>query len=175
MQFRRILQYLLRGLLDVSCLFQHIAGVILVDVLLGERNKRFNIRQLLIALAVINPKGRDDVMLCIARNANGKNLLKRRILRNMLCIEIRTVHGVIGHGLYARVDNARIGPFNLLIHIGFILDDENKITDDGCVFGIPGVAGSTLRSSLQRFVDFLYVAALRIKANLALIKLRGNP
>ena len=105
-QFRRILQYLLRGLLDVSCLFQHIAGVILVDVLLGERNERFNIRQLLIAFAVINPKGRDDMMLRIARNANGENLLKRRILRNMLCIEIRTVHGVIGHSLHARVDNA---------------------------------------------------------------------
>lgn len=115
------------------------------------------------------------MMLRIARNANGENLLKRRILRNMLCIEIRTVHGVIGHGLHARVDNARIGQLNLLVHIGFVLDDENEITDNSRVLGVSGVTGAALRGGLQCLVDFLHVAALSIKMNLALIKLCGNP
>lgn len=111
----------------------------------------------------------------IAGDADGEHLLECRVLRNMLRVEVRAVHGVIGHSLHARVDNARIGQLNLLVHIGFVLNDEDKITDNCRVLGIPCVAGSTFRGGLQRFVDFLYVAALCIKMNLALIKLRGNP
>lgn len=111
----------------------------------------------------------------IAGDADGEHLLERRVLRNMLRIEIRAVHGIIGHGLHARVDDARIGQLNLLVYVGLVLDNEDKIADNCRVLGIPCVAGSTFRGGFQRFVDFLYVAALRIKMNLALIKLRGNP
>ena len=93
----------------------------------------------------------------------------------MLRIEVRAVHGIIGHGLHARVNDARIGQLNLLVHVGLVLDNEDKITDDSRIFGIPGIAGSTFRGGFQCLVDFLYIAALCIKMNLALIKLRGNP
>ena len=84
MQLRRILQNLLRGLLDVSRLLQNIPGVILTDVLLGERDERLDVGQLLVTLAVIYPQGCDDVMLRIARDSDGEHLLERRVLHYIL-------------------------------------------------------------------------------------------
>ena len=175
MQFRCILQNLLRGLLDVGRLLQNIPGVILTDVLLGERDERLDVGQLLVTLAVIHPQGRDDVVFRIARNADREYLLERRVLRNMLRIEIRAVHCVIGHGFHARVDDARIGQLNLLVHVGLVLDNEDKIADNRRVLGVSGVTGAALRGAFQRFVDFLHVAALGVETNLALIELSGNP
>lgn len=175
MQLRRILQNLLRGLLDVGRLLQDVARVILVDVLLGKRDERLDVRQLLVTLAVIHPQRRDDVVLRVAGDTDGEHLLERGVLRYMLRVEIRAVHGVIGHGLHARVDDARIGQLNLLVHIGLVLNDENEIADDSRIFRVPGVAGPTLRSAFQRLVDFLHIAALCIETNLALVKLGSYP
>ena len=174
-QLRRILQNLLGRLLDIRRLLENVTRVILRDVLLREPCERLDILQLLVSLAVIHPQRRDDMMLRIAGNTDGEHLLERAVLRDVLRIEVRTVHGIVGHGLHTGVDDSRIGQFNLLVNVGFVFDDKHEITDDSRIFGIPSLAGTAFRRAFQRLVNLFDIASLCIEMNATIIELLGNP
>ena len=84
------------------------------------------------------------MMLRITGNSNRKHLLKRRILRNMLGIKICAIHGVISHSFHTHINDARIGQLNLFVHVGLILNDEDKITNKSRILMISDVTSSTL-------------------------------
>lgn len=115
------------------------------------------------------------MMLRIAGNTDGEHLLERAVLRDVLRIEVRTVHGIVGHGLHTGVDDSRIGQFNLLVNVGFVFDDKHEIADDSSVFRVTSLAGTAFRRAFQRLVNLFDIASLRIEMNATIIELLGNP
>lgn len=53
-QFRRIFQNFLRSLFNIGLFFQNVTSIVFVDIDSGEGGKRFNIRELLIAISIIH-------------------------------------------------------------------------------------------------------------------------
>ncbi len=96
-QFRRIFQNFLCSLFNIGLFCQNITSIVFVDIGSGEGCKRLNIRELLISFPVVYIQWSDFMMLFIARNTDCKNLMEATILRNVLCVEVRSVYSIVSN------------------------------------------------------------------------------
>ena len=76
------------------------------------------------------------MMFFIPRNAQCENFLERAVLRDVLAIEIRAVHGVISDRFCICSDNTIVGQAHMPIYIRLILDNKNKIINDSNVLRV---------------------------------------
>ena len=143
-QFRRIFQNFLRSLFNIGLFCQNVTSIVFVDIDSGEGGKRFNIRELLIAISIIHIQWSDSMMLFIARNADCKNLMEAAILCNVLGVKICPINSVICNIFLIDRQDSRTGQLLVLGKISFILNDDNKVFYNCNILRISGIASTSL-------------------------------
>ena len=144
MQFRRIFQNFLRSLFNIGLFCQNVTSIVFVDIDSGEGGKRFNIRELLIAISIIHIQWSDSMVLFIARNADCKNLMEAAILCNVLGVKICPINSVICNIFLIDRQDSRTGQLLVLGKISFILNDDNKVFYNCNILRISGIASTSL-------------------------------